>query len=715
MTTLDIQNLLDRQIAVNRLALAIGDTRDLKRVYHTIYEHVNTLMDITAFIVSIYDGEKQEIRAGYVISHDQEIVDVSGFPPLPLGEPESGTQSRVIHSGESLYVPDWRKTMEEDANIEYKVAANGAVTEGPPPPDDLDITRSGILVPMKVEGKVIGVLQVQSHRLDAYTQEDVDLLAALGNVAAVAIRNSQLYNQLQQELAERQRAETALRQSEARYRMLFNSAADSIFIHNLEGTILEVNQMACERLGYSREELLEMSPSDLNAPEYTEELKLHLKQIEQRGYMLIESAHVRKDGTTFPVELSTRLIQYNDQPALLTVARDVTERQQIEQQLRQQERLAAVGQLAGGIAHDFNNLLTTIILYAQLALSKPGLSPDVSHALSVIQGESQKAADLVQQILDFSRRAMMERQPINLKPFIKELSQMLARTLPETIDLRLDIEDEEDYLVEADLTRIQQALMNLVLNARDAMPKGGEARIELAQQTFDAETPAPVLDMQAEHWIRLTVADTGTGIPDDVLPHLFEPFYTTKERGKGTGLGLAQVYGIIKQHEGYIDVQTQVHEGSAFHIYLPEHRGAQAEPEPATSTEHALPLGHDERLLIVEDEAGVRQAIKEILEPLHYRVETTNNGRAALAAYYDADGDFDLVITDLVMPEMDGVSLISNLREIAPGLKTMAITGYAGVEDLEQLRATQIWDAVLQKPFEARVLAEKVRAVLDGE
>lgn len=710
MTAPNIQNLLDRQLAVNRLALAIGNTRDLDRVYHTIYKHVSALMDITAFIVSIYDAEKREIRAGYVISHEKEIVDVSSFPPLPLGAPDSGTQSRVIHSGDPLYVPDWRSAM-EDANTEYKIAENGTVTEGPPPPDDPDYTRSAILVPMKVEGEVIGVLQIQSHRLDAYTQEDVDLLAALGNVAAVAIRNSQLYNQLQRELAERKQAEAALRESETRYRLLFNSAADAIFIHDLEGNILEVNQMACERLGYSREELLQMSPADIDAPAYAEEIKLYLEQIEQRGYALIESAHVRKDGTTFPVELSTRLIQYNDQPALLTLARDITERKQIEQQLRQQERLAAVGQLAGGIAHDFNNLLTTIILYAQMPLNRPGLPPEAARALNVIQGESQKAADLIQQILDFSRRTMMESQPVNLKPFIEEMSYMLERILPETIHLRLELESEENYIVEADPTRIQQAMMNLVLNARDAMPDGGEARIELARHIFEVNTP--VVDMQRGRWIRLTVADTGTGISDDVLPHLYEPFFTTKERGKGTGLGLPQVYGIIKQHGGHIDVKTQVNKGTAFHIYLPEHQGAHV--ETMSQEEDELPRGHGERLLIVEDESSVRRAIKEILEPLGYQVETTDNGRAALATYYDADGDFDLVITDLVMPEMDGISLINKLRAVAPTLKTMAITGYAGMEDIQQLRATEIWNAVIQKPFEARVLAQKVRTILDED
>ena len=701
-----MQHSLEHQIAVNRLALAIGDTQDLDKIYHTIFEHVSALMDVEAFIVSIYDEEAREIQAGYVISHQRGEMDVSDFPPLPLGEPDSGTQSRVIHSGEPLYVADWRLAM-ESANTEYRIADNGTISEGPPP-DDQESTRSGILVPMKVEGEVIGILQVQSHALDAYTQKDIDLLTALANVAAIAIQNSRLYTQLQEELTERRRAEAALRESEARYRMLFNSAADSIFIHDLDGTVLEVNQRACERLGYDRAEMLGRSLSEINEPERAEAIGRYIVQTQQGERTLIESVHIRKDGTQFPVELSTRLIQYENRPALLTIARDITEREQIEQQLRQQERLAAVGRLAGGIAHDFNNLLTTIILYAQMPLNKADLSPDVARALKVIRGESQKAAELIQQILDFSRRAMMESQPVDLKPFIKEISHMLKRTLPETIDLSLDLESADSTIVEADPTRIQQALMNLILNARDAMPQGGEVRLELARHTFEARTP--VADMEPGSWVRLTVADTGTGIPEEALDRLFEPFYTTKEEGKGTGLGLPQVYGIIKQHGGHIDIETEVGAGSAFHLYLPEHHGDQVEAIPLEK--ESLPQGHGERLLIVEDEAGVRQAIEEILTPLGYQIETANHGKAALAAYYDADGNFDLVITDLVMPEMDGVTLIENLREIAPPIRTMAITGYAGAEDLAKLRDTQIWDAVIQKPFEARTLAEQVRAVL---
>ncbi len=706
-----LQRLLDRQMAVNRLALAIGDTQNLERIYHIIYEHVVELMDSHAFIVSTYDDVKREIRAGYVISHHQEIVDVSEFPPLPLGEPGSGTQSQVIHSGEPLYVPDWRAAMQK-ANVEYRVAENGSVHEGPPPQEDKEITQSGILVPMKVEGKTIGVLQVQSHKKDAYSQEDVDLLASLGNVAAVAIQNSRLYNRLQQELVERRRIESALRESEARYRLLFNSASDSIFIHDLNGKILEVNQRACERLGYSREELLNMSPADIDAPEYVEEIEKYLEQIGQHDHRLIESVHVRKDGTRFPVELSTRFIYYNDQPALFTVARDITERKEIQRRLRQQERLAAVGQLAGGIAHDFNNLLTTIILYAQMPLSQPDLSPRVRQSLDVIQGESQKAAELIQQILDFSRRGMMKSKPVDLKPFIQESLYMLRRTLPATIDLQLSLEYEAHYVVNADPTRIQQALMNLVLNARDAMPAGGKIEIRIRRHTFSAET-MPVAEMAPGRWVSLTVADEGTGISDEVFSHLFEPFYTTKEPGEGTGLGLAQVYGIVKLHHGYIDVQTRVGEGSAFHLYLPEHEGVHA--ERTAPKQEALPRGRGERLLIAEDEVGVRQAIEEILEPLGYHICATADGRAALTAYHEHEGNFDLVITDLVMPEMDGMLLARNLRDIDPALKIIGITGYAVVDDLEDVRDGHVWDAIIQKPFEVRLLAEKVRAILDED
>ena len=255
--------------------------------------------------------------------------------------------------------------------------------------------------------------------------------------------------------------------------------------------------------------------------------------------------------------------------------REVTEERDVQSRIQMQERLATVGQMAAGIAHDFNNIMAAILVYTDLMRSDAEMPATACNQLGIIQQQVQRASSLIRQILDFSRRSVMEQSSLDLLPFIKELDKMLRRVLPETISLRL-LYQPGAYVVSADPTRLQQALMNLAVNGRDAMPEGGKLLFELDRlELLPGETP-PVAEMQPGKWIRICVADTGVGIPSEVLAHIFEPFYTTKPVGQGTGLGLAQVYGIIKQHDGYIDVQSQLGRGASFNIYLP----AQEAPQP---------------------------------------------------------------------------------------------------------------------------------------
>jgi signal transduction histidine kinase len=261
---------------------------------------------------------------------------------------------------------------------------------------------------------------------------------------------------------------------------------------------------------------------------------------------------------------------------------EVTQEHEIEQRVHRQERLAAVGQLAAGIAHDFNNIMAVIILYSQLAMRDPDLSPKLRDRLTTITQQGQRASELIEQILDFSRSAMLDLRPLDLTPLLKEQVKLWQRTLPENITIRLDYPtDQSAITVRADPTRLQQMFMNLIVNARDAMPEGGRLWLTLAREAVAADAPPPLPEMHAGEWVRITVQDSGMGIPPDVLPHIFEPFYTTKSPGKGTGLGLAQVYGIVGQHEGAIDVTSKVGEGTAFTIYLP-----------------ALPLSQDDMALV---------------------------------------------------------------------------------------------------------------------
>ncbi|MGD2105074.1 MAG: PAS domain S-box protein [Anaerolineae bacterium] len=515
-----------------------------------------------------------------------------------------------------------------------------------------------------------------------------------------------------QDITQRKQVEQALRESEAKFRTLFNSAGDAIYIHDLDGRFLEVSEEAVRRLGYSRDELLHMTPGDIDAAAYAPLVPERIQRIQETGHTIVETEHVTKDGETIPTELSSRPILYEGERAILSIARDVSERKHMEEQLRQQQRLAAVGQLAAGVAHDFRNLLTTILLYAQMDIQNPDLPSNVADDLDVIIQESTKAADLVQQMLDFSSQAMIEREPIDLVPFIEAvLDNVLRRTIPENIDLRLATEAAgatDTFSVTADPGRLQQALINLALNARDAMPEGGELRFTLSTVDVPPDAPPPVANMPPGEFVRLAVSDTGTGMTEDVMEHLFEPFFTTKDVDQGTGLGLAQVYGIVRQHEGYIDVATELGVGTTFHIYLPP---AQEQDSQDAAEAVALgPKGRGETVLVVEDAEAIRQAVQDGLGSLNYRVLTATNGREAIETVLHED--VHLVLTDVVMPKMGGKTLLRELRARAPHLKIIAMTGYTAEADADELREVG-FEHMITKPFSIRNLATLVRDTLD--
>jgi two-component system cell cycle sensor histidine kinase/response regulator CckA len=398
----------------------------------------------------------------------------------------------------------------------------------------------------------------------------------------------------------------------------------------------------------------------------------------------------------------------------LLVIRDVTQQRDVERRIQQQERLAAVGQLAAGIAHDFNNIMATIVLYAQTTAWMEGLPNTARERMETIDQQAKQASTLIQQILDFSRRAVLERQPLDLAPLLKEHVKLLTRTLLESIEIRLDYEPDEhanSFIVDADPARMQQMVTNLALNARDAMPEGGILRIGLERiEIRPGESPL-LPEMEPGEWVRMAVSDTGTGIPPDVLPHIFEPFFTTKEAGMGSGLGLAQVHGIVAQHEGRIDVETQVGEGTTFTIYLPVRP-----PEPSTViSARELPvaaIGQGETILVVEDDADVRKALVESLALLNYRALEATNGREALAAMGELGEEIDLVLSDVVMPRMGGVALLHGLRERGWGVPVVMLTGHPLEKEMEDLRARGLLEW-LPKPPRLEELAEVIASALN--
>jgi signal transduction histidine kinase/CheY-like chemotaxis protein len=391
------------------------------------------------------------------------------------------------------------------------------------------------------------------------------------------------------------------------------------------------------------------------------------------------------------------------------VLRDVTQERENQTRIQIQERLATVGQLAAGIAHDFNNILAAIVVYADLLKRDPSLPSASRERLAIIHQQVQRAASLIRQILDFSRRSMMEHSTLDVLPFLKELDKLLRRLLPETIRVELRYRPGR-YQVVADPTRLQQVFMNLAVNARDAMPVGGVLHFEMARLVITPKThPCP--NLHPGHWIRISVSDTGFGIAPDVLPHIFEPFFTTKPIGQGTGLGLAQAYGIIKQHGGHIEVESRPGEGTTFHVFLP---ALEASDQYELLPEQTLELdGEGETILVVEDDAVARQAMSDLLKAYNYRVLVAADGVEALDLFNQRWEDIALVVSDIVMPEMGGVDLYYALRQRWPQVKMLFVTGHPLREQDQAIleRGEVNW---LQKPYAIQTFHETIRQLING-
>jgi PAS domain S-box-containing protein len=518
------------------------------------------------------------------------------------------------------------------------------------------------------------------------------------------------------DISDRYRTEQALRQSEERFRTLFDFASDAIFIHDPTGNFIEVNRAACERLGYTRDELLAMSPSDLDMPEFAALVPERVSHLMAQGSAFFETAHRRRDGTVVPVELSAAVIDLGGHPAVLSIARDISERRQaeteraaLEEQLRQAQKMEEIGRLAGGIAHDFNNLLTAIRGNASLALAQ--LPPDASvrDDLEQIEQASDRAAALTRQLLAFARRTVLQPEVVDLGAIVRRLEPMLRRLLGEDVEL-VTVCPPTRGAVLADPSQIEQVIVNLAVNARDAMPDGGTLTIETADVELDEAVARSHASATPGPNAMVAVSDTGIGMDAATLEHVFEPFFTTKGPGKGTGLGLATVYGIVRQSGGSIWARSEPGQGSTISIYLPwvetdsiaSHRESPAEAEPRSEPRSGT-------ILVVEDDDSVRGFATRVLERAGYEVLSAASGAVALAAH--AGESFDLLLTDVVMPAMNGREVADRLLARHPGLRVMFMSGHADTTIVKH----GILDPsirYLPKPFTAQSLLAAVDAAL---
>ncbi|MBE2214527.1 MAG: PAS domain S-box protein [Opitutaceae bacterium] len=514
------------------------------------------------------------------------------------------------------------------------------------------------------------------------------------------------------DISTRKTMELALRRSEERYRQLIDQARDAVIALDADGRIESLNTAFETLTGDSRGPWLGRHLLDLVHEADRERASQRLDEV-RHGHVPspFEVSLLSAGGARVPVELTlSARVESGQVAGMLAVGRDITERRQLEHQVRHSQRLDSIGQLAGGVAHDFNNILTVIHGAASILRGSPHFSPALSNALHDIERAAERGAHLTRQLLTFSRRQAMQPADVDLNAIVSNLARLLARVLGEDIVLRLDL-DPLPLAIHADAGMLEQVLVNFAVNARDAMPTGGMLAITTRHMVITPEQAAQRPDATAGRTACLTVSDSGCGIPPDVLPRIFEPFFTTKPEGKGTGLGLATVFGIVRQHGGWIEVQSEIGSGTLFRVLLPE---VTAVPAGAVDRpELPPPQSGSETILLAEDEAYVRAMVRTALERQGYRVVAVENGPAALARWHEDPQAIDLLLTDIVMPEgMSGYDLADALREQRPDLPIIFSSGY----DPEMLAGRRRPDAsatFLRKPYDIARLLHAVRACLD--
>ena len=512
---------------------------------------------------------------------------------------------------------------------------------------------------------------------------------------------------------ERKRGELVLGGLEAGLRSIVQNSPYGIYRFDMDGRILMVNPALVRMLGYDSEADLLASPINISLdPNTSAQIDMHMQN--QRQFDTAEVELGRKDGKRIAVRLSGRPVR--DKHGVVSCfdvfVEDVTEKQMLEAQLRLSQRLESVGQLAGGVAHDFNNILTVIHGESELLLDRLSQEDPLHCRAYEIKKAAERAASLTHQLLAFSRKQVLEPRMLDLNAVIADMERMLRSVIGEDINLVTILEPTLGR-VKADPGQIEQVMMNLVVNARDALPKGGKLTIETGNADLDdANVGRYPYHVAPGRYVMLAVGDTGSGMDPETQSRIFEPFFTTKRKGKGTGLGLATVYGIVKQSGGYIWVSSELGRGTMFKIYLPLVVGEQTVEAAKPDEPVAEPRQGSETVLVVEDEDPLRQLTREFLEINGYTVLEARNGPEAIKILERYKIPIQLLVTDVVMPEMSGLELVKRLTDVYPDMRVLYVSGY-GDDAIAHHGILDTSVALLKKPFTRISLAQKVREVLD--
>ncbi|MEX0808372.1 MAG: PAS domain S-box protein [Dongiaceae bacterium] len=520
------------------------------------------------------------------------------------------------------------------------------------------------------------------------------------------------------DLSERQRQEREIREAAAQLRAVVHTAVDGVILIDAKGTIRMFNP-ACERLfGYDAAEVIGQNVKMLMPEPYRAEHDGYLENYRQTGKAKIigigrEVEGRRKDGTTFPMDLSVGEAKQEGTPIYVGMIHDLTERKRVEQQLVQAQKMEAVGHLSGGIAHDFNNLLTVISGNTEFLIEALAPRPDLREMAESIMAAGKRGAELTQRLLAFSRRQMLKPEEIDCNALIREAQGLLQRTLRADIEIRMSLHQTLSAAY-ADANQLESAILNLALNAQDAMPDGGLLTITSDNMRLDDDYHDQHLEVRPGDYVLIAVSDTGEGMHAEVLSHVFEPFFTTKEVGKGSGLGLSMVYGFVKQSNGHVAIYSEPGLGTTVRIYLPAGTGSfAAEPSPKAGVAQDKPAPGREVILVVEDDPFVRAYAVRTLETLGYNVIAAVDAHEALAKLTGGHIP-DMLFTDIVMPgNVNGWELAQRAAELLPAMKVMFTSGYA-LEALSHTGRLPPDVAFLNKPYRKSDLAQLVRHVLDS-
>jgi two-component system, cell cycle sensor histidine kinase and response regulator CckA len=688
------EQALKRQIERERLITAIAQhirqSLNLNEILHTTVEEVRQFLQVDR--VLIY----------YLLTDDSgKVINEAVLPEYPILLGKAFSEEAFPREAHQAY-------------CKGKIRAITDIEQDNIEPCQAEFLRqlgvkAKLVVPILQGTNLWGLLIAhQCIHLRQWQPLEIELLQQLATQLGIAIQQSELYEQVQIELRDRKLAEQKIRQQAA----LLEIATDAILVRDLDHRIRFWNRGAERLYGWRAEDVMLKNANDILYKEIPLELQTALQTVVEKGEWQGELRKVTKDGKNIVVASRWSLARdaAGEPKAILTVDTDITEKKQLEAQFLRAQRLESLGTLASGITHDLNNMLTPILASSELLQSRIPKDDGLTHKLlKIIENSAERGADLVRQVLWFARGIEGERTDLSVKQMIAEIKQIICQTFPKSIKFTSNIPTDL-WTVSGDATQLHQVLLNLAVNARDAMPNGGELDITAANLLIDEAFVRRYLEARVGKYVAITVSDSGIGIAPEVIERIFEPFFTTKEVGKGTGLGLSTAIGIIKSHNGFVTVSSQIKKGTQFKLFLP----AILEPEPIPIKALELPKGNGELILIVDDEPSIREITQIVLGTYNYKTIVACDGFEAIAKYSQHQDEIALVLMDMMMPSMGGATAICTLQKINAQVQIVAISGVASTETLAQTTGSGV-QAFLAKPCTSQELLTTLHSVLSRQ